>query len=561
MPYSFTQIEEDKTKTIRFVFFFLILVYFAVFWLIAVIALNALDYEANPYVFRFRFAVLDLPHILIILGLAFMIGYAHWGFTTAGLVTRILGVLKAEALNPKDTYHQMFRNIVEEVSVATGGRKMEPVIVPTMAMNAFAVTDFSGRAVIGLTEGVLARLTRAQIEAVVGHEAAHIVTGDSLATTITTSLFELFSGVLRGFEAIFRFGGGGRNRSSVRAQGRGGGGVIVFLLLIYFLLAFTKFLSYLMRMFISRQREYRADAIATRLTRDPLSLAEALYAISYRWRGVGLPAQELESIFIINPAYSSIDEQNGFLPDLFSTHPPVHQRMGILLNMAHSDLKTVIKNIDHQAQRPRSSAPDIGTVSLQWMVNKDGAWQGPFNMAQLTVLGGIGPETWIQRIGGGNVQLLYQDPEARDAVIKNDLGAKNSSYHCPRCAVPLRILTYEGTEVFKCPSCRGTLVGENDIKRIIIREEIGFSDRIEKIAQGIQREETSGLVNVIKRDPKTLLKCPKCRFINNRMMRMFYTEVYRIEIDRCFNCGLIWFDADELEVLQCMIESALSKSK
>ena len=254
MPYSFTKIEEDKTKTISFVFFFLIFVYFAAFWLIAVLSVNFFNYQASPRAFTFHFTVLKFSQTLIIFGFAFIIGFVHWNWTTANLIVKILGVLKAEKLNPKDRYHQMFQNIVDEVSVATGGKKMEAVVIPTMAMNAFALADFSGQAVIGLTEGMLARLTRAQIEAVVGHEAAHIVSGDCLATTITTSLFELFSGVLRGFEAVFRGGGRQGGYSSMRVSARGGAGVIVFLMLIYMLLSVTKMLSQLVRLFISRQR-------------------------------------------------------------------------------------------------------------------------------------------------------------------------------------------------------------------------------------------------------------------------------------------------------------------
>ncbi|MCK4882655.1 MAG: M48 family metalloprotease, partial [Candidatus Omnitrophica bacterium] len=239
MPYSFTKIEEDKTKTIGFVFSFLIFVYFAVFWLIAVLFVTFFNIQATSGSYSFHLVFLPFSQTLLILAFAFIIGYVHWSFTTANLIAKILGVLKAEKLNPKDRYHQMFSNIVDEVSVATGGRKMEGVVIPTMAMNAFALADFSGQAVIGLTEGMLARLTRSQIEAVVGHEAAHIVSGDCLSTTITSSLFELFSGALRGFEILFQGGG----RRGMRIQGRGSGAVIGFLLLIYCLLFVTKLLS------------------------------------------------------------------------------------------------------------------------------------------------------------------------------------------------------------------------------------------------------------------------------------------------------------------------------
>ncbi|MCK5014547.1 MAG: M48 family metalloprotease [Candidatus Omnitrophica bacterium] len=561
MPYSFTKIEEDKTKTISFVFFFLIFVYFAAFWLIAVLSVNFFNYQASPRAFTFHFTVLKFSQTLIIFGFAFIIGFVHWNWTTANLIVKILGVLKAEKLNPKDRYHQMFQNIVDEVSVATGGKKMEAVVIPTMAMNAFALADFSGQAVIGLTEGMLARLTRAQIEAVVGHEAAHIVSGDCLATTITTSLFELFSGVLRGFEAVFRGGGRQGGYSSMRVSARGGAGVIVFLMLIYMLLSVTKMLSQLVRLFISRQREYRADAIAVRLTRDPLSLAEALYAISYRWRGGGLPAQELESIFIVNPLYSAVDEGDGLLSEMFSTHPPIDGRLGILLDMAHSDVELVVKDVERQAQKPRTAVPEIKGSTTQWMAHKDGAWQGPFDMMQMMTLGWMRPETWVQRLGGKKVQMVYQDEDIRHIVSKGEPGKAGGAYQCPKCSLPLNVITYEGTEVHKCSSCRGTLVEEKDVQRIIIRQEVGFSERIKKIAEGISREEKLMAFKKINRDPKTLLRCPKCLHPRTRMMRMFYTEAYRVEVDKCFMCGLIWFDGDELEVVQYMIEHSLNKSR
>ncbi|MCK5179971.1 MAG: M48 family metalloprotease, partial [Candidatus Omnitrophica bacterium] len=432
------------------------------------------------------------------------------------------------------------------------------VVIPTMAMNAFALADFSGQAVIGLTEGMLARLTRSQIEAVVGHEAAHIVSGDCLSTTITTSLFELFSGMLRGFEMIFK--GGGR-RGGMRIHGRGSGGVIIFLILIYCLLFVTKLLSQIVRLFISRQREYRADAIAVRLTRDPLSLAEALYAISFRWRGGGLPAQELASIFTVNPTYSALDEENGLFSNMFSTHPPIEGRLDVLLDMAHSDVELVVKDIERQANRPRTDVPEVGTSSAKWVAHKDGAWQGPFNLTEMMTLGWMRPDTWIQRLGGKKVQLAYQDQDVRHIVSKAGPGKKSGAYECPKCSLPLNVISYEGTEVHKCSSCRGTLVGQNDLQRIIIRQEVGFSEKIKKIAVGIKREEKYSIKKVINRDPKTLHKCPKCRHPKTRMMRMFYTEVYRVEVDKCFACGLIWFDGDELEVLQYLIEHSLDKSR
>ena len=560
MPYSFTQIEEDKTRTIALVFSFLIGFYFIAFFLIATVVVNVARYNNLPYdrLGSFSPHFLGFTDTLMVLGVALVVGYAHWYITTHNLIKKILGVLGAEKLKDNDSYHQMFRNIIDEVSVATGGTRIEGVVIPTMAMNAFALSDFEGRNVIGITEGVLARLNRAQIEAIVGHEAAHIVSKDCLATTVTSSLFELYSGLLKGCELFLR--GSGRSYRSSRSRRDSGGGVIAIILLVYLLLLITKFLSHLVRMFISRQREYRADAIAVRLTRDPLSLAEALYAIGYHWRGQGLTAQELEAIFIINPKYAYLDEHEGGWADLFSTHPPVEKRLQILMDMARTDADTLIGNVERLGKRPRSSVPEAPGSSDQWMVKQAEEWQGPFALVQMATFDWLTPQTWIKRLDNNEVKMAYGDRRLTSMIAgaKGKEGANKGG--CPRCHLPLVNVTYEGASVEKCPFCKGVLVEESDVKRLIIRQEVDFSPQVKKIAEGLKDEgEIFGKIK-INRDPKSLLSCPHCNHPQAKMMRSFYTEVYRVEIDRCFACGRVWFDADELEVLQCMIEAATART-
>jgi heat shock protein HtpX len=557
MPYSFTKIEEDKTMTIGLVFFFLIIFYFVVFWLIALLAQNFLFTTTSEMAMReSTWRLLNGYDTLKVLAAAFIIGWLHWTHTTYNLLPRAVNALKARPLDKNDTYHQTFANIIEEVSVATGGRRIEGAVIHTAAMNAFALADFQGRAVIGVTEGLLARLTRAQLEAVVGHEAAHIIQGDCLATTVTSSLFALYGALLRGFNEVLMAGGRGMRYSS---RGRSGGsGAAAFILLVYALLAFTALMSALARMFISRQREYRADAVAARLTRDPLSLAEALYAIAFRWRGAGLPAQAMESIFIVNPSYAVADERSGFVADLFSTHPPITKRLQILLDMAHMDAEAMAQEVERKNQRPRVSVPTAGAAdsSFRWMAHRDGKWEGPFELTQFLSAEWLKPETWVQRLGTKNVTMAYEDDDIRKVVQKK--APDDSAYQCPRCAVALSKIIYEGTEVFKCPFCQGTLVGHEDAQKIIIRPEVGFTDKIIRIAAGIKEEQKKWREAVIRRDPKTLFPCPRCRHPRERMMRMFYTAAYHVEIDKCFSCGLIWFDRDEFEVLQYMMEHGSS---
>jgi Zn-dependent protease with chaperone function len=151
MPYSFTQIEEDKTNTIRFVFAALIVFYFVSFWIIVQVSKWFWMVQIARHGENVSYAPLTFGETLIVLGISMIIGYGHWAYTANNLINKILGTLNAEKLDVNDTYHQMFANIVEEVSVATGGTKIEPAVIPTAAMNAFALSDFQGRHVIGVT--------------------------------------------------------------------------------------------------------------------------------------------------------------------------------------------------------------------------------------------------------------------------------------------------------------------------------------------------------------------------------------------------------------------------
>lgn len=549
MPYSFTEIEKDKSKTIVFVFVFLILFYFVAVWFLAHIIVNFTDMEMRRdegLVYDYRWKWLNLMPTLGVFALASGAAGIHWTFTTNNLLPKMLNVLGAETLDLNDKYHKMFQNILVEVSVATGGKKISGVVIPSLAMNAFALADFNGNAVIGITEGVLARLTRAQIEAIVGHEAAHVVSGDCLVTTVTTSIFNLYSGMLYSVSKMLN-----STRSSRASSG------FVLLSVIYVFLYIVRSVSHLMKMFISRQREYRADAVAVRLTRNPLALAEALYSISYHWRGATLPAQELEAIFIINPQFSVLDEKKGVGADLFATHPPVENRIGILMGMAHVEAEEIVANVERTANRPRQIFTHEAVSKEQWMINHEGVWQGPYELAQLVAFGWLAPQAWVQRLGG-QVAMAYEEPLLAAMFLKGT--GQQSQGQCPRCHVSLGQVDYEGVSALQCLFCKGILVGEKNIVRIIGRLEYDFNVHIKERVKALKGEHGYWPEAKINRDPKTLLACPQCPPSKARMNRMFFTSVYPVEIDKCFMCGHIWFDKDELEILQVFVEDVGSSA-
>ncbi len=559
MPYSFTQIEKEKSNTIYIVLCLLVVVYFVFSLLAYLLVKNFLNFYVMTEFLRnsqrpLAFEFINFIEFMCILMFATIIGCFHWLSSVDNLVPRLKQMLFAKDLDPKDSYHQKFQNILDEVSVAIGGKKIEGLVIPTMAMNAFALQDFEGRAAIGVTEGLLARLSRAQIEAVVGHEAAHIVMEDCLSTTVISSIMQIFGDPAKDVNALtdglsYRSGG-------FRVRGRGGGYVILFWYLFCFLRWIMRSISNLLRLFISRQREYRADAVAVRLTRDPVSLAEALHKISSRWRGANLNAQNFEAIFIVNPLYRSIDESTSIASDLLATHPPVNARLSVLLDMAHMDMDTLVQSLKKSPDKARRIVQDVSLVSSsKWLIFNQNVWHGPYNVDQVVSLDWIRPDTLIKKLGDEKLSQAFKVPEVRHIFNKENTSSGNG-LSCPICAVMLNKTDYEGVEIFKCNVCKGVLLGTDEVEKILIREDFGFSERIHNIADKIKKENNEGWVE--KKEDKQLnrengLQCPKCKHQKERMRRTFYRG-FRVELDQCKWCGLLWFDKDELEILQCVFE-------
>jgi len=550
MPFSFIEIEQKKSRLIFVVFLFLVFFYFLTAWLI-LWTFQFLKGEnvgklfmsyLSAFTYRDSLSV-HLPifyHTVAAFFIAFAVGFIHWSISTSNLIEKITSSIGALPQDPKDSYHNYFKNIVDDVSVAMGGRQIEAYVIPSAALNAFSLVDLDDKAVIGVTEGLLARLNRYQIEAVVAHEAAHIVTGDCLIATVTSSLSELYKELVSTGKRI--------NEIEIRQTAQ-----ILFTQIIF---AIMGFLNRLLNMFISRQREYRADAIAVRLTRNPLALAEALKLISSKWNGSGSKGEYLESIFIVSPNYFSLDENSGIIPDLFSTHPPITKRIDILLNMAHLDEKTLDENLAHMVRvSPVAKAEykdKTPKKDKRWFVFKRNQWQGPFLLAELKELEGLLPADWIRIEGQDSVQEAFNDDEV-SRLFGNKDADKGEFCPCPRCHANLSEIIYEGVPILKCDYCEGAFVDHNKISRVLIRIDKTFLQETIDLAATISK--TKLKPESLKRIPSKddwALDCPRC---HKKMRRQFFVYSYPIEIDRCFSCDADWFDKQELEVLQCLYQN------
>ncbi len=527
MPLTFIDIERQKNWRIALFFLVLMVVY------LAMAALLGLAFLPGPLAAQ--------PRFWIFLALAaFLATGIHFWFSASTAVETVIRHLDARPPDPQDDVHRTLLHVLEELHVVTGSqRTIRCTVIPSLSLNALAAADLKGSSVIAITEGLLSRLSRSQLEAVICHEAHHILSGDCLETTVAASIFGTFSSA---FEKI-------RFTSQRRAFASPA-----------FLLAWVLLqLGYLLNLFISREREYRADAAAVRMTRNPLALAEALHLLSRSWRGAGFIGSGFEMLCIVNPQATALDETEGFVADLLSTHPPLRRRMEILLRMA----RVSITELDSRAAKRPAAAPPGEPRPAYYAMSPRQQWQGPFTPGELASLPWLTPLTWVTAGRNASVDRAWKEPLLGPVFAARLAGNDRvaSSMTCPLCRQPLVIMHYEGTRTFRCTFCAGTLVENSRIPRIIARtgKERPCSDRVNSLARAtLNRNQSRFALRKLKRHEQAdvpRIPCPKC---GNPMMRSFYSMAHLIEVDRCSFCGLTWFDQDELEMLQCMIENRLS---
>lgn len=215
-------------------------------------------------------------------------------------------------------------NVVEEMSIASGLPMPKVYIIDDTAPNAFATGRDPRHASIAVTSGLLEKLNRDELQGVIAHEMSHVgnfdiryamLVGILVGTTVLISDF-----FLRGLW----FGGGGRRR------GDGGGQIQVIMIILAIVLAIlAPLFARLLQLSISRQREYLADATAVKLTRNPKGLADALQKISSDQEVLEVANRATAHLYIVNPIKKFEKRAQG----LFSTHPPIEERIQILRSL------------------------------------------------------------------------------------------------------------------------------------------------------------------------------------------------------------------------------------
>lgn len=277
--------------------------------------------------------------------------FENTGIPLATLAALVIGTLLAfnglsngakAVLNSTGAYpitdtaqeHITLKNVVEEMKIASGLPMPKIYIVPDPDPNAFATGNNPANSYIAVTEGLLKTLNRDELQAVVAHEIGHIRNYDIRLMTIVAALIGavvlLSDFAIRGL----RFGAVGR--SSKKSRSSSSGPIAIILMILWIIgIILAPIISRLLAMAISRQREYYADATAAELTRNPLALASALEKLNKASEPTRSIKKGAAHLCIVDPLNLNVNNKEGFLADLFATHPPIQKRINLLKGMAY----------------------------------------------------------------------------------------------------------------------------------------------------------------------------------------------------------------------------------
>ncbi len=253
---------------------------------------------------------------------------ADWGLKEGA--STVLSSAGAVSVPDNDPKYQALRNVVEEMSIASGCPKPSLYIIPDPDPNAFATGRDPEHACIAVTEGLLEKLDREELQGVIAHEMSHVRNYDIRMMTVVAALV---GSVMLLSEFGMRSGrlGIGLGRGVSR---RGKNGSLVFVLWIIALIL-APLISQILAMAVSRQREYLADASGAELTRNPRALASALQKIDSAVEPTRSIKKGTAHLCIADPLGRNINGKEGFFAEIFGTHPPISKRIMLLHAMAY----------------------------------------------------------------------------------------------------------------------------------------------------------------------------------------------------------------------------------
>jgi heat shock protein HtpX len=265
-----------------------------------------------------------LPSLLLGAAVATVVAVvaSYWSLHGgSGAVLRMSG---ATPIEKKDD-PQLF-NVVEELAIAAGIPMPRVYLIHDEAINAFATGRDPEHAAVAITTGLRARLTRDELAGVMAHELSHVRNYDIRFAMLMATMVGLIVFACDAFWRVLfysRISGGSRRGGG----GKGNAAMLIVVVVAVILAIIAPMLAMLIRLAVSRQREYLADAGAVELTRYPAGLIGALEKLGASKTPLKGANRATAHMFIVNPLRNAVRGKGHEVSSAFRTHPPLHDRI------------------------------------------------------------------------------------------------------------------------------------------------------------------------------------------------------------------------------------------
>ena len=328
------------------------------------------------------------------------------------------------------TKHKQLYNVVEEMAVASGIKKIPKIyILNCDILNAYACGFSPENSSIVVSKKLLEILSREELQGVIAHEMSHIINRD------TTYL--LCSGALYAISAAFTL----FFYEGMRSRGKGAAACLIMLLLSLL----GQAICFLLFMFISRKREYLADASAARYTRYPKGLADALLKIEKGYSNETIETDNLVKASFIAPLKKKDDS-------LTSTHPSTENRIKVLMNMTSADYQEYEKQFEKLNNKnliPKSALKKSNKIEIK---------QVEESQQNVAVMGACALNL---KAKDEQIKLIRENKEVLNQNIQKHREVENfvrdlAGYkviNC-ECGTSLKIPPVYNNQIIICPHCK-----------------------------------------------------------------------------------------------------------
>lgn len=239
----------------------------------------------------------------------------------------ILGIARGRRANMDDPTERRAQHLLEGLAISAGlSRTPDLYIIPTDVPNAFASGLSEKSAFVAVTQGLLEKMDKQELEGVLGHEIGHIVHRDIMLNVLVVGLISVIMILAVILQRVFLAKSfSGNRRSGGRDNGGAAAAILVLMLLAIIIRPLAELIAMLLQLSISRKREFAADAYSVRLCSYSEGLARALEKLGGKYSKTqveSLGGRELACMYIAFPGEG-----------LFSTHPPIEERVKRIRNM------------------------------------------------------------------------------------------------------------------------------------------------------------------------------------------------------------------------------------